>query len=196
MKVTSTEAEVILRARSMFETYKEMLDDTNKSPEVIFGDQLRVYQVLLHRHPNQQMKPEEIALDITKRACYDLLEAIEADARDEMYETLGTILAHVCSVCTGIKLDFCEVARGFDSQYLDERSGEGITGMLNLFKSVGALASCFQKNEAITIADAGVALFRICAAVHWLAFSNDIDASVMFQDVLQRKLIGLSSSGA
>lgn len=192
---TEAQRELVLRARSMFQTYDTILDDRSKDPAVIFNEPVRVFQVMLHRHrgkPFHYLEASDTALRIVSNACFELLEAVEADARDEMYELLGTILGETCGLCTGLRLDFCEIARGFDSSFLDP-PGDGIVGVINLVKAVGALAFAV-KVHGTTVATAafiGSALSMICGAIHWLAFANDIDASVLFQDVMQRKMTSL-----
>lgn len=134
-----------------------------------------------------------MVLGIVEEACWEMFAAVEADDRDEVYDTLGDILIYTCAVCTDLRLDFMTLAKDFDPGNLEQPAG--LDGVLNLFKPIGMLAHVIGKHRQLTRGydsptkmrlHGGAAISRICAAVQWLAFSNDWEPSVLFQDVLGR----------
>lgn len=134
-----------------------------------------------------------MVLGIIEEACWELPECVEADDRDEVYDTLGDILIYTIAACTDLRLDFMALARDFEPDHLEQP--QGLAGWMNLYKSIGMLAHVVGKNRQLTRGydnmdkvreHAGGAIIRICAAVHWLAFSNDWEPSVLVQDVFSR----------
>jgi hypothetical protein len=134
-----------------------------------------------------------MSLGIVEEACWELPVAVESDERDEIYDTLGDILIYTLAVCTDLRLDFLVLARDFDPNNIE--SPQGFDGFMNLFKAIGMLAHVVGKNRQRTRGyddidkvrkHAGASVARLCSAVHWLAFNNDWEPSVLMQDVLSR----------
>lgn len=136
-----------------------------------------------------------MALGITEEACWEMVEAVENNAQDEVYDSIGDILVYTCQACTSLRLDFSTIAQSFASRLINASEGEGIPSLMRLFKAVGMFAHVAGKNAQRTRGyddmakvrvDGGAALSRVCAAVHWLAFNNDWDAAIVFEEVLTR----------
>lgn len=134
-----------------------------------------------------------MALGIVEESCWELPVAVEADARDEVFDTLGDILVYTCAACTDLRLDFMVLTRDFEPDHL--AMAQGLEGWMNLYKGIGMLAHVVGKNRQGTRGyddlnkvrmHAGAAVSRICASVHWLCFSNDWDATVLFEEVLSK----------
>ncbi len=134
-----------------------------------------------------------MALGIVEEACWELPVAVEADSRDEIFDTLGDILIYTMAVCTDLRLDFMVLARDFDPDQLEQP--QGLEGWMNLYKGIGMLAHVVGKNRQGTRGyddldkcriHGGAAVARICKAVHWLCFSNDWEPSVLLQEVASK----------
>ena len=132
-----------------------------------------------------------LCLGIVEEACWELPVAIEGEQGEEAFDALGDVLIFTCGVCTELRLDFATLSRDFDASNIVEV--RGLDGIMNLYKAIGKLAHVVVHHRQFrrgygdidkTRMDAGVAIASICSAVHWLAFSNDWDASVLFEQVL------------
>jgi hypothetical protein len=117
--------------------------------------------------------------------CWTLIVAVEQDDPLRVSETLGSILLQVCAVCTSHRLDFVTIAKDFDPNALE--APQGLEGVLSLVKGVGFLGQAMTDAEH-KLDQIIIALTAICAATHWLAFSNDWEPSVLFQEVLAAKM--------
>lgn len=195
IQTTEAERARVKNANATFDTYA----GTGPDEDISMMPVLQTLQVEHTRWQAAQFNgPQPLIVmvaGISEEACWELPVAVEADNRDEVYDSIGDILIYTCAACTTLRLDFSTIAQDFDPSLIQMPDGDGFAGWMNLFKAVGMASHVVGKEAQKTrgyddIAkvreDCGVALSRVCAAVHWLAFNNDWDAGVLFQDVLHR----------
>lgn len=195
ISITEEERNLVGKARLEFELYAHVDADFDVSSMPA----LRRLQVEHHRWQAQKLGVRAdtslavMTLGIVEEACWELPVAVESDASDEVYDTLGDVLVYTCAACTDLRLDFLTLARNFDANNIEQP--QGLDGLMNLFKGVGMLAHVVGKNRQLTRGyddinkvreHGGAAIARICSAIQWLAFSNDWEASVVFEKVLNR----------
>lgn len=199
VQITDQEQTISDEALQAFDTYAgiKLEDDISDYPP------LRKMQIEHHRWQVTKLSNSAdtslavMALGVVEEACWEMPMAVEADARDEQYDTLGDILIYTCAACTDLRIDFMVLSKNFDPVHLVQP--EGLDGLMNLYKGVGMLAHVVGKTRQLTRGydrtivgivktriHAGAAIQRICSAVQWMCFANDWDASVLFQEVLTR----------
>lgn len=123
-----------------------------------------------------------IILSIVEESNTMLPIAVESMDQAGIESALGGILADACLICSNLRLDFWTIAGEFSSDNLIQPDSDPL---IALYKTVGVLASVAMHVELERNLDAigavaykqkyGFALYKLCTAVHWLAFSNDLD---------------------
>jgi NTP pyrophosphatase (non-canonical NTP hydrolase) len=195
LQITEEEKQLSQKAYEQFDTYAGVTADADISGMFC----LQQLQIEHHRWQakalpdNADASLTVMTLGIVEEAAWELVEAVERGDRDEQYDTIGDILVYTVAACTNLRLDFATLARYFDPKTLQQPdSGEGL---LELFKAVGKLCHVVGKerqktrgyDEVAKVREhAGAAISRICGAVHWLAFANDWEVALLFEDVLTR----------
>ncbi len=195
IQISDSESETVGKSLLEFAVYAHV-DSTFDASTM---PTLRRLQVEHCRWQSTKMDPTSdrslavMNLGIVEEACWELPLAVELDSRDEVFDTLGDILVYTMAVCTDLRLDFQVLCRNFEPDHLEQP--QGLDGWMNLYKGIGMLAHVVGKNRQRTRGyddldkvrmHAGAAVMRICAAVHWLCFSNDWEATVLLQEVLSK----------
>lgn len=195
IQISDDERTLAQKAYEQFDTYAGVKkeDDLSEMPR------LQQLQIQHHRWQaralaeNADTSLSTMTLGVVEEACWELIEAVEQGNEEEQVDTIGDILVYTCAACTLLRLDFGTLARQFDPTLIE--LPENSEGLLRLVKAIGQLAHVVGKTQQKTrgydeIAKVrehgGAVISRICAAVHWLAFANDWEVSVLFESVLLR----------
>lgn len=142
-----------------------------------------------------------IILGIVEESNTLLPIAIEEGNQAGIESALGGILSDVCVICSRLQFDFLTIANGFNASNLIQPESDPL---IALYKTVGVLAcvamhAMMENNpttEKAIIAKIqfGYALSKVCSAVHWLAFTNDMYVEALLSQSLKASSKAVTSA--
>lgn len=193
IKITDEEKRISHEAYVAFNEYATI----DGGADISAMPQLRRLQIDQHRWQARAMRPDSdqsfsvMVHGMTEEGSWELIDAIETANHDEQVDSIGDLIVYSLAVCTSLRLDFHTLARNFDSAYLEQQND----ALISMVKCLGMLNHIAGKEKQHTRGyddvakvreHAGAVMQRLCAAVHWMCFANDWDATVVLDSTLQR----------